>query len=136
MKPRTPLLAAALAAAGIATAFAQQASETLPNYNQVTAMEYGTPPAPAPNGQLNIVPEPTASLSRNDGPGADFGKQLVDQINADTSLKGSKITVLPEEGAVTLVGTTRTHAQAQQIAQMAAEKVGVAKVTNAIRDSE
>ena len=136
MKPRTPLLAAALAAAGIATAFAQQASQIQPNYNQVTATEYGTPPAPAPNGQLNFVVEPTASLSRNEGPGADVGKQLIDQINADESLKGSKITVLPEEGAVTLVGTTRTRAQAQQVAQMAAEKVGVEKVTNAIRDSE
>ena len=141
MNARISPLAAAIAAAATATAFAQA---TVPNnsapppalFDQVTAKEYGTAPAPAEPGPLNLVNEPTASLSSDHAPGADVGKQLVDQINADEKLKGSKITVVPEEGAVTLVGTTQTRAQAQQVAQMAAEKVGADKVVNAIRASE
>ena len=140
MNARISILAAALAAAGITTVFAQvtiPASTTPPPlYDQVTAKEYGTPPVPAELGPLTFVNEPTASLSSDKAPGADAGKQLVDQINADEKLKGSKITVVPEEGAVTLVGSTQTRAQAQQVAQMAAEKVGADKVVNAIRPSE
>ena len=140
MNARLTTLAVALAAAAATTAIAQATapnpSAPPPLFDQVTAAEYGTPPAPAVGGEPNVVSEPTASLSRNDGPGADFGKQLVDQINGDERLKGSKITVVPEEGAVTLVGTTQTRAQAQQVAQMAAEKVGAEKVVNAIRPSE
>jgi hypothetical protein len=140
MNSRIPTFALAVVAAAVSTAFAQATTPSTsappPLFNQVTAAEYGTPPAPAPNGPLNFVSEPTASLSSDQAPGADVGKQLVEQINADESLKGSKITVVPEDGAVTLVGTTKSYAQAQKIAQLAAEKVGVAKVTNAIRDSE
>ena len=140
MNARISTLAAALTAAGITAAYAQAtvpASTTPPPlYDQVTAKEYGTPPVPAEQGPLTFVNEPTASLSSDQAPGAEVGKQLVDQINGDEKLKGSKITVVPEDGAVTLVGTTQTRAQAQQVAQMAAEKVGADKVVNAIRPSE
>lgn len=140
MNARISTLALALAAAAAPAAFGQAtipASNTPPAlFDQVTAKEYGTPPAPQPLGPLNLVSEPTASLSSEKAPGADVGKQLVDQINGDDSLKGSKITVLPEDGSVTLVGSTETRAQSQKVAQMAAEKVGVAKVVNALRPSE
>ena len=140
MNARISTLAAALAAAAATAAFAQATAPTNATppalFDQVTAKEYGTGPAPAESGKLNLVNEPTASLSSDKAPGADVGKQLVDQINGDDKLKGSKITIVPEEGAVTLVGTTETRAQAQQVAQMAAEKVGVAKVVNALRPSE
>jgi len=140
MNARISTLAVALAAAGIATVYAQATipadSTPPPLFDQVTAKEYGTPPAPQPTGPLNLVPEPAASLSSDKAPGADVGKQLVEQINGDESLKGSKITIVPEQDAVTLVGSTQTVAQSRKIAQMAAEKVGVAKVTNALRPSE
>jgi len=140
MNARLSILASALAAAAVTSAVAQATipanSAPPPLFDQVTAKEYGTPPAPAESEPLNLVSEPTASLSSDQAPGADVGKQLVDQINADEKLKGSKITVLPEEGAVTLVGTTQTRAQAQQVAQMAADKLGADKVINAIRPSE
>lgn len=136
MNARISTLALTLAAAAAATAFAQATSTPPALFDQVTAKEYGAPAAPQPPGQLTFVSEPTASLSSDKAPGADVGKQLVDQINGDDSLKGSKITVLPEEGAVTLVGSTQTFAQSQKVAQMAAGKVGVAKVVNALRPSE
>ena len=117
MTTRTHKLLIALASAGITAAFAQ---------------------APAAGSTLppNLVAEPTASMSRADGPGADVGKQLTDAINADQSLKGSKITVQPEEGKITLSGVTERRDQAKRVGQMAAQAVGVENVTNAIRDSE
>ena len=120
MNARLNRIAVALAAAGITVALAQAPSV----------------PAQAPALPEGLVAEPTASLSRADGPGADVGKQLVDAINADQSFKGSKITVQPEEGSITLSGVTQTRAQARQIGQMAAEKVGVEKVVNAIQNGD
>lgn len=122
MKFHANSLLSALAAAGITVALAQAPAQPAPA---------AAPPLPP-----NLVAEPTASLSRADGPGADVGKQLVDTINADQSLKGAKITVQPEDGKITLTGVTQTRAQAKQLAQMAAQAVGVENVTNAIRESE
>ena len=113
-------IAVALAAAGITAALAQAPAA----------------PAQAPALPEGLVAEPTASLSRAEGPGADVGKALVDEINADQSLKGSKITVQPEEGAITLSGVTQTRAQAKQVGQMAASKVGAEKVVNAIQNGD
>src|SRR4051812_5398650 len=49
---------------------------------------YGQAPAPGSTLPQNLVAEPTASLSIANSPNADIGKQLVDAINADQSLKG------------------------------------------------
>jgi len=143
----TPMnkLAIALAAAGITAALAQapattpaQSSATTPAQAPAAAPAPATAAAPAPGSTLppNLVAEPTASMSRADGPGADVGKQLTDAINADQSLKGSKITVQPEDGKITLSGVTESREQAKKVGQMAAQAVGVENVTNVIRDSE
>lgn len=155
-------LSLALAAAAAATAFAQTVPAPAPSAEAPASA--GTPPAqpaaapaqpaapaaqpaatpaqsataPAPGSTLppNLVAEPTASSSRTDGPDGQLGKSLVDAINGDASLKGSKVTVQPEEGKVTLSGVTESRAQAKRIGQIVAQQVGVENVVNAIRDSE
>lgn len=87
--------------------------------------------------KMTYVSEPVASASKADGDDGALAKAVVDEMNADASLKGSKITVQPEEGKkLTLSGVTWTMDQAKKAEAIAAAKVGVENVTNAIRNSD
>jgi osmotically-inducible protein OsmY len=85
---------------------------------------------------MTYVTEPTASASKADGDDGALAKSVVDEMNADPSLKGSKITVQPEDGKLTLSGVTMTMDQAKKAEAIAVAKVGVENVTNAIRNAD
>ena len=145
---RIPYLAALVVAGAASMAAAQTdpaaTSNTLSNANTPTArpdissdaaVRAGRNPHAVP--AMQFVPEPTASSSKTQGPDAERAKAIVDALNADASLKDSKITVQPtEDDTITLSGATMTRAQAKRAGEIAAAQAGEGKVINAIRDSE
>jgi hypothetical protein len=113
MKPFIPHAIAAALALGASVAVAQ------------------TNPMP----QLRFVEEPTASAAKLDGPDAEFVKSLVESLNAEPSLKNTKITVQTEQdtGNVILTGATMTAEQAKKAAEIVTAQAGEGKVVNAIQ---
>jgi osmotically-inducible protein OsmY len=107
---------------------------TTPDETAAAARASGHNPHDVP--QMTYVSEPTASASKTEGADGELAKAVVDEMNADPSLKGSKITVQPEQDKVTLSGVTVTMDQAKKAGQIAASKVGAGNVTNAIRNSD
>jgi hypothetical protein len=110
MKPQIRhALAAALVAGAVPLAFAQA--------------------APLPNQ----VDEPAASVSKPD----DRANAIAQAINADDSLKHSKITVQPDEADVILLtGSASTEAQRLRATQIATAQAGEGKVVNTIAVDE
>ena len=91
------------------------------------------PPAPAaPAVQYVNEPIASSSLANAEGPVS----AIVQQLNADTSMAGSKITVQPDGETVILTGVTRTYAQSIQASKAAASHAGEGKVVNAIVTEE
>jgi len=86
--------------------------------------------------RMTYVPEPTASASKTEGADGALGNALVEAMNADASLKGSKLTVQPENGKVTITGVTMTAAQKKEAVGIAEAKVGAGNVIDAIRNSD
>lgn len=124
MKRNLRMLIAALFAAGAAGAIAQADPAAAPNA-----------PAPAKSAQA-YVEEPVASVSRNSGPNAEAANAIMQALNADPSMKPSKITVQPEESGILLTGVTSTHAQRERAQAMAAQHAGEGKVSNALTSEE
>ena len=54
----------------------------------------------------------------------DLVKTVVDALNQDASLKGSKITVSSDQGVVSLTGVTDSEQQAKKAVQIASAKTG------------
>ena len=137
MKPISRPLAAAIAALLVPLAYAQ-------NTPPAAAPEQPLPPAAAPAPQVNSnvpVPQPPANLVEepnasafvtNNAPEAERVKPIVDALNADTSLKASKIVVVPDQDVITLIGVTVSDAQRQRAAEIASSQAGEAKVVNAL----
>lgn len=109
MKTRIPTALAALLLAGAAP------------------FAYSQPLPPA-----GLVDEPVASVSRSDA----IADAIAQELNADASLKHSKITVQPDEGTVFLSGSTLTDAQARRAVQVATSHAGQGKVSSGILSSE
>ena len=61
---------------------------------------------------------------------------IVEALNADTSLKGSKLTVTPDGEVVYLTGVTVNRAQMARAVQIAGAQAGEGKVANAITSEE
>ena len=113
MKSHIPFSIAALAAAGMISAANAQTAQP-------------APVAPA------FVDEPVASLTRSAAGDARLS-EVAQALNADDSLKGSKITVqLEDSGATLLTGAALTQEQAQRAAEIAAGPDGQAVVVNTI----
>lgn len=143
MKP-IPYLAAALVAA-LALPVAAQADKggpatttsdadtptTRPDVGSDAAVRAGHNPHAVP--RVVFVDEPVASASRQD----DRAKAIVDAMNADPSLKDSKITVQPgDDGSITLTGATMTEAQVKRAGEIAQAGNGDGSVINTILPSE
>lgn len=109
MKSRIPHVLAALLVAG-AVPFA---------HSQIT------PPA-------GLVDEPIASVSRQD----DVANAVAQALNADASLKHSKITVQPDDGKILLTGSSLTEMQRMRASQIASQHAGEGKVVNTISHDE
>lgn len=80
-----------------------------------------------------LVDEPVASVSRDDA----LANAIAQALNADASLKHSKVTVQPGEGgAILLTGSSLTEAQRLRATQIATEHAGEGKVVNTIAHDE
>jgi osmotically-inducible protein OsmY len=89
--------------------------------------------ATAANPTPNYVTAPTASSFKADGPQAEQMNTLVQALNGEASLQGSKITVqIDETGNVLLTGATDSQEQSDRAAQIATSQAGDGKVVNAI----
>ncbi len=124
MKLRIPLLSALLGAATFATAQTQSA-----------------PPAePAPtvlSDSLTLADQPMFSTtSGSQSPNLPVAEAIVQALAADPSLKGSKVTVQPEENAILLTGVTPTVRQMDRVGRIASQHAGDARVINAINSEE
>lgn len=82
------------------------------------------------------VAEPIASASSETAAQQGPVGAIVQELNADKSLSGSKITVQPDSETVILTGVTRTLAQANKAGKVAATHAGEGKVVNAILTEE
>jgi len=81
----------------------------------------------------NYVSAPIASSFKADGPQAEQMNTLVQALNGEASLQGSKITVqIDETGSVLLTGATDSQEQADRAAHIATSQAGEGKVVNAI----
>ena len=85
-----------------------------------------------PSPPAGLVQEPVASASRSDA----VADAIVQELNADESLKHSKITVQPEENGVFLSGSTVTDSQARRAIQVASTHAGQGRVSSGILSSE
>jgi osmotically-inducible protein OsmY len=81
----------------------------------------------------NLVDEPVASVSRSD----DLANAIAQALNAEASLKQTKITVQPDEaGVILLTGSATTEAQRLRATQIAVSQAGEGKVVNTIATDE
>ena len=129
-------LAALVAALFLPAAYAQDATPT------PTATTDATAAAPAPQVDANVpIPKPPANLieepnasafATTNAPEAERVKPIVDALNADASLKASKIVVVPDKDVITLVGVTVSDAQRKRAQEIASSQAGEAKVANAL----
>ena len=157
MKSRIPLAFAAALAAGAASLALAQAEPppagqgTAPNPAANAAMSQANVPDSrpdvtsqavsvsgrkrAPSPAVPFVAGPIASATQAQGSDAQLADAIVKALDADPSLKDSKITVQPDKGTVLLTGATLTRAQKQTAGRIAiAQAGGEGKVINAILD--
>ena len=95
---------------------------------------------PLVNAQVTVpaglVDEPAASASTGNRD-TELVAPIVEALNADASLKHSKITVLRDEnGPVFLTGVTMTNAQSQRALEIAKSKAGEGNVANVLQTAE
>lgn len=90
---------------------------------------------PAPGLALPFVDEPTATTAKSTDPD-DLAKKVADALNADPSLKNSKISVTSEDGLVTLTGSVATTQQVQAATQIATAQAGDGNVVNTIQPDQ
>lgn len=104
-------------------------SRTVAALLAASAVSIATAAAPTPN----YVTAPIASSFKADGPQAEQMNTLVQALNGEASLQGSKITVQIDDGGnVLLTGATDSQEQAERAAQIATSQAGQGKVVNAI----
>jgi len=122
MKPRIPILALALLAAGLASAQPKTAPDAAP---------------PTPVSQVQLSQQPMFSItSGTQSPNAQVATAIAQALAADASLNGSKITVQPEQDKILLTGVTETLEQANRAAQIASEQSGGQPVVSAISTAQ
>ncbi len=141
MKSRLSPLVAALAASAASLAFAQAAPQTTATPSAESPSTPAATPAWTPSkdpvpSTLTFVQEPVASSSRTAGADGELAKSIIDALTAEDSMKGSKITVQPENGSITLTGVVPSRAQVKRAGEIATQFAGEGKVVNAIQDSQ
>lgn len=116
-------LTATLALAATSIAGAQQFGPLPPGQEAATTAQ-----APASG--------PVASTSRTDGPNGEIADRIAQQLNADTSMQGSKVTVAPDTDSITLTGVTKTREQAKKAYELASGIAGELRVINVIQSED
>jgi osmotically-inducible protein OsmY len=87
----------------------------------------------APSPSVSYVDEPIASAMKPDGPDADKVNAIVQALNADASLKNSKITVQTDNDVVLLTGAAATQEQVQHATDVARSSADNAKIVNVVQ---
>lgn len=127
-------VAAALFAGAAAIATAQAPGPTIPNTTHPTS---GANPQASSEVQRNHVEEPVASVASGiPAERVQAAQGLVEALNADASLKGSKLTVVPEENGVLITGVTPSLRQMAQVVNTATQQSGGTDVKHAISTEE
>ena len=90
------------------------------------------PFAQAAQAPAGLVDEPVASVSRSD----ERADAIAAALNADASLKASKITVQADEANILLTGSALTELQRLQASKIATSLAGEGKVVNTISTDE
>lgn len=122
-------LAAAAAAVVLPMAYAQEATP-VPAAAPIHEVNSS---APVPQPPANLVEEPNASAFASENAAElERVKPIVDALNAEASLKASKISVVPDKDVITLVGVTLSDAQRKRAMEIASSQAGEAKVVNAL----
>jgi len=109
-------------------------ADSRPDVTSQAVSESGRKQAQSP--AMPFVQEPIATATKAQGTDAQLGDAIVKALDADPSLKDSKITVQPDDGKVTLTGATLTRAQKQRAGEIAMAQAGPGKVVNVILDDE
>ena len=123
MRPVPTLIAAAFAAGTMSFA----AAEVDTSHTQTTPAQIASDAPPT-----SFVEEPIASASKQD----DRANAIVQALNADPSLKNSKITVQPgEDGSILLTGAANTIDQSKRAGDIARQANGDGTVVNVILPS-
>jgi hypothetical protein len=87
------------------------------------------PPATVAKSGMTEAGMPASSYAAADRRLAD---KVIDALNSDRALQGSKITVVASNGDVTLSGTVKTQSQATKAAGIAARKASAGRVNNSL----
>ena len=82
---------------------------------------------------LSGAQSPIASSSRAEGEGADVANAIVQALNADASLKDSKITVQPEKDYILLTGVAPSQQEMKKVTEIATAAAGGLQVVNVIQ---
>jgi hypothetical protein len=85
---------------------------------------------------LPYVNEPIASASASVAGPSQTLEPIVQALNAEASLKGSKLTVAPDGETITLTGVTITRDQMKRAMEIVTSQAGEGKVANAIQTEE
>ena len=84
-----------------------------------------------------VIDEPAASTLGGASKDQELANQLVQAINAEASLKGSKITVQPEngdnQGTVWITGVAKNQDAVQRVSDIVAANAGGMKVANVVQ---
>jgi hypothetical protein len=92
--------------------------------------------APLALAQDQFVNEPVASVTANPNAPTTAIDAIANDLNAESSLKGSKITVQADNDIVYLTGAAKTEMQRIKASQIAVKHAGDGKVVNAIVGEE
>jgi len=100
--------------------------------NAYALSQSGRVKTPAP--EVPFVAAPVATPVKADGD--TLVNAVVQALNADASLKNSKVTVSNDNGTVFVMGATLTHAQKEKIGQIVMQQAGEGKFFNGVLDDE
>ncbi len=122
-------LAAALAAGGIAGA------QAIERPHQTSAGSRGDfTAADEAKSTMPVPPVPVASGARGEsGADARLADKVVQALNADPSLEGSRIQVKAADGTVAVAGFVPSIGAGQKVERIASASAGAGKVTSSLR---
>ena len=95
------------------------------------------PAADIPASGVVLAEQPRASIATGArGPHVEAANAIVQALAADASMRGSKVTVTPEENTILLTGVTPTLRQLGRVVQIASQHAGEAKLINGLNTEE
>jgi len=87
------------------------------------------------SAQVAFAPAPVASAATTSGGDQALVDSIVGALNADPSLKDSKVTVSDDDGHILITGATKSREQRDKIVEIATAQAGEVKVVSSVLDS-